>query len=169
MIYLPLQGRLLERRSFQSMSPLEMIAEVQARAGSRRILLGLHPGESYSPEERAAVEKIAAADPRITVKTGSMTEALCSCDLVVTENSTGALSGFFFDKPAVLFAESDFHHAMPQVSRLGVDEAFRQAEESAPAYAEYLYWFVELNAIKADTAEAEGKILETCRRHGWEI
>lgn len=169
MIYVPLQGRLLEHRSFQAMSPVEMIAQVQARAGLRKILLGLHPGETYGDDELAAVQQIADKDSRVTLQTGGMEEALRLCDLVVTQNSAAALSGFFFKKPALLFAESDFHHAMPQVARVGVDEAFRMAEQSPPAFAEYLYWFIELNSIKADTPEAPGKIVETCRRAGWEV
>lgn len=169
MIYVPLQGRLLDHRSFQSMSPVEMIDEVQARAGSRLILLGLHPGENYAADEIAAVERIAAADPRVSLQTGGMDEALRICDLVVTENSSAALSGFFFRKPAVLFGETDFHHQMPRVSQLGVDEAWRAAEAITPAYARYLYWFIQLNSIKADTADAENQILETCRSYGWEV
>lgn len=169
MIYVPLQGRLLDHRSFQAMSPVEMIGEVQARAGSRRIMLGLHPGESYSADEIAAVERIAQADPRVNLQTGGMEEALRACDLVVTQNSSAALSGFFFRKPALLFGETDFHHQMPRVSQLGVDQAWRTAEALTPAYARYLYWFIQLNAIKADTADAENQIIETCRSYGWEI
>lgn len=47
-----------------------MIVEVQARAGDKRILLGLHPGEDYSDEERATLDAIAANDPRVMVQTG---------------------------------------------------------------------------------------------------
>lgn len=169
LIYVPLQGRLLDHRSFQSMSPVEMIGEVQARAGDRRILLGLHPSETYSTQEREAVERIAESDSRITLRTGGMEQALKLCDFVVTQNSTAALSGLFFRKPAVLFGESDFHHLMPRVSQLGVDEAWRQVETARPPVARYLYWFLQLNAIKADTDEAPDQILEACRRHGWEI
>jgi hypothetical protein len=169
LIYVPLQGRLLDHRSFQTMSPVEMIGEVQARAGDRRILLALHPGETYSGEEITAVERIAAGDPRVTLQTGGMDEALRLCDLVVTQNSAAALSGFFFRKPALLFGESDFHHEMPRVSQLGVDEAWRTVAGARPAFARYLYWFIQLNAIKADTDEAEARIVETCRNHGWEV
>lgn len=168
-IYVALQGRLLDRRSFQSMSPVDMIAAVQARAGDRRIRLGLHPGETYRGEERAALDEIAAADPRVSVQTGGMVEALQVCDHVVTENSTAALSGFFFKKPAILFGETDFHHQMPRLSRLGARGAWSTVESTAPDYAKYLYWFIHLNAIKADTAEAETRILDTCRSHGWEV
>lgn len=169
LIYVPLQGRLLAHRSFQSMSPVDMIAEVQGRAGARRILLGLHPGENYSPDEIAAIERIAADDPRVSVQTGGMEEALRVCNFVVTQNSAAALSGFFFRKPALLFAETDFHHAMPRVSQLGVDEAWRRVEEGGPPMAHYLYWFIHLNAIKADTGEAGAQIIETCKSHGWEV
>lgn len=169
LIYVPLQGRLNDHRSFQSMSPVEMIGEVQARAGDRRIVLGLHPGERYSAQEREAVERIAENDSRVTLQTGGMEQALRHCDFVVTQNSTAALSGLFFRKPAVLFGESDFHHLMPRVSQLGVDEAWRQVESARPPVARYLYWFLQLNAIKADTEDAPGQILEACRRHGWDV
>ncbi|WP_298499207.1 hypothetical protein [uncultured Maritimibacter sp.] len=165
LIYVPLQGRLLEHRSFQTMSPLEMIGAVQAQAGDRRILLGLHPGEAYSEDEITAVTAIAKADPRVTLQTGGMEEALRTCDLVVTMNSTAALSGYFFQKPAVLFAKSDFHHVMPNVAALGVDEAFRRAEAETPDFAAYLYWFIQLNSIKADAPGAGDAILATCRAH----
>lgn len=169
LIYVPLQGRLLDHRSFQTMSPVEMITEVQARAGNRRILLGLHPDENYTPKELAALAEIAEKDRRITLKTGGMAEALRACDLVVTENSSAALSAMFFEKPAMLFARTDFHHQMAQVAQLGVDAAWQAVEEATPEYAEYLYWFIHLNAIKADVPAAETNILETCRRFGWTV
>lgn len=168
-IYVALQGRLRDHRSFQTMSPLEMIAEVQARAGSRKILLGLHPGEHYSPKELAAVERIEASDPRVTLQMGGMEEALRACDFTVTQNSTAALSGFFFRKPAILFGETDFHHAMARVSKLGVDEAWNRVENANPPYARYMHWFIQMNAIKADEADAPAQILDTCRAHGWNV
>lgn len=169
MVYIPLQGRLLEHRSFQSMSPLAMIREIQARAGDRRIVVGLHPGETYLPEEIAALETLTQADSRLILQTGGMQEALRCCDLVVTQNSTAALSGFFFQKPAILFAKSDFHHQMPGIVELGIDEAFRRAQQRTPDFARYLYWFIHLNAIKADEPEAPERILSRCRDHGWTV
>lgn len=169
MIYVPLQGRLLEHRSFQSMSPLDMIREVQARAGDRRVVLGLHPGETYATEEIAALEALTQADSRMILQTGGMQAALRRCDLVVTQNSTAALSGFFFQKPAILFAKSDFHHQMPGAGALGIDEAFREARDSTPDFARYLYWFIHLNAIKADEADAPDRIIARCREHGWDV
>lgn len=170
LVYVALQGRLSEHRSFQSMSPFDMIEEVRARAGDKRILLGLHPAEAYSDADHATLNAMAKADPRITIQTGGMEEALRICDLVVTQNSAAALSGFFYEKPAILFGQTDFHHAMVQVGSRTVDEAWQQAEETRPAYAEYLYWFIAENAIKADVeGEAEARIIDACRRHGWEI
>lgn len=169
MIYIPLQGRLSEHRSFQSMSPLDMIREVQARTGDRRIVLGLHPGETYAADEIAALEALTRADSRISLQTGGMEEALRRCEMVVTQNSSAALSGFFFQKPAILFAKSDFHHQMAGVAELGVDGAFQAAREQTPDFARYLYWFIHLNAIKADEPDAPERILSRCRDHGWDV
>lgn len=169
MIYVPLQGLLNDHRSFQTMSPLNMIQEVQQYAGDRRILLGLHPGETYEPEELAALETICAEDSRISVQTGGMEDALKTCDFVVTQNSTAALSAMFFGKPAALFAKTDFHHILPNVGDHGPKEAMRIAEGAALPYAPYLYWFIQLNAIKADEEGAGPKIIAACHRHGWEI
>ncbi|MBV7380092.1 hypothetical protein [Maritimibacter dapengensis] len=170
MVYVALQGRLADHRSFQTMSPLDMVRDVQERAGDLRILLGLHPGETYSKAERKALEETAAADSRVKIQTGGMDDALRSCDLVVTQNSAAALSGFFFQKPAVLYGESDFHHQMQRVAKLGASEAWRRAQEVTPDYARYLFWFLQLNSIKADVeGEAEAKILATCRDHGWMV
>lgn len=168
-IYVALQGLLAEHRSFQSMSPLEMIHAVQDYAGARKIILGLHPGETYSDAELAALETISTKDARVTVQTGRMEEALRSCDLVVTQNSTAALSGLFFGKPAALFARSDFHHLLPSTFEQSPEEAMAQAEGLALPFAAYLYWFVELNSIKADAPDAGDKILAICRANGWQI
>lgn len=169
LVYVALQGKLSEHRSFQTMSPFDMVRDTLARAGDRRILLGLHPGEDYSAEDRREIAAF-KSDPRVQVQTGDMEEALRVADLVVTQNSAAALSGFFFRKPAVLYAETDFHHQMPRVSKLGAPEAWRRAEEVTPDFERYLYWFIQLNSIKADEdGVAERQIIETCRRHGWVV
>ncbi|WP_300518489.1 hypothetical protein [Aliiroseovarius sp.] len=167
-VYLPLQGRLMERRSFQTMSPMEMIRTVQA-ATDKPILLGLHPGEDYSAAEREAVQKIADADPRVTLQTGGMIEALQCCDYVVTQNSTAALSGFFFHKPAVLFGQIDFHHQMLNVAELGRDRALSEVKSATPAFDQYLHWFIHQNSIKADVPDADQQIITALQKRGWDV
>ncbi len=167
-VYVPLQGRLLERRSFQTASPLEMIHAVQQSTG-KPILLALHPGEDYSDAELAAVQAIADADPRVSLQTGGMVEALKCCDHVVTQNSTAALSGFFFHKPAVLFGQIDFHHQMQNVAELGQDRALSDVKAAAPAFDQYLYWFIHQTAIKADAPDVSTRIVELLQRRGWEV
>ena len=98
-----------------------------------------------------------------------MQEALRVCDYVVTENSSAALSGMFFHKPAILFAKIDFHHIALNVEDLGVEEAFRRVGGHSPDYDTYLHWFIALNSIKADAEDAEAQILAAVRRHGWRV
>lgn len=167
-VYVPLQGRLLEHRSFQAASPIEMIRAVQGST-DKPILLGLHPGEDYSDGELAAVQALADADPRMSLQMGGMVEALRVCDYVVTQNSTAALSGFFFHKPAVLFGQIDFHHQMQNVHVLGQDRALFDVKTATPAFDQYLHWFIQENAIKADAPEADAQIIATLQRRGWEV
>ena len=168
-VYVPLQGMLLKRRGFQTASPIEMINTVLRQDTKRRILVGLHPNESYSHEEVLALQKLADANPSLSIQTGGMNEALRICDYVVTENFSAALSGFFFGKPAILFARIDFHHIGLNIEDLGADEAFERVAQHQPDFEKYLYWFIQLNAIKAGDDNAEDAIIETVRQHGWKV
>ena len=165
-VFVPLQGRLTERRSFQAMSPLAMIEEVLARI-DLPVLATLHPNESYSAEELAALDRLAERHPRLTVQRGGSMAALQRCSLVVTENSSMAFEGFFLEKPAILFAEVDFHHIAASVPRDGIAAAF--APRPRPDFARYLQWFLKERAINAGRPECEAQILAALRRHGWPI
>jgi hypothetical protein len=168
-VFVPLQGMLLDHRSFQSMSPVEMLEVTLEQIPHAPILATLHPKETYSPAEMQALEGLVAQHPRLRVATGGAVEALAACDLVVTQNSAAAFSGYFFGKPAVLFAEIDFHHIAASVSRLGVVAAFRAAREAAPEYDRYLWWFLAGQSIAAGSPTAEAQILAAMRRGGWPI
>lgn len=168
-VFVPLQGLLLDKRSFQAMSPIEMLECVLDEMPDRTVLATLHPKEAYAPAELQALDALAARHSRLSVATGGATAALAACDLVVTQNSAVAFNGYFFGKPAVLFAEIDFHHIAASVPRLGVAAAFRAVRDMAPAYDRYLKWFLADNAIAAGSPYAEAQILAALRRGGWPI
>lgn len=164
-IFMPLQGKLLEHRHFQSQSPMEMIKATLAADPSRKIIATLHPRETYSQTE---LDRLAGFGDRFEVSNRPSIELLASCDYVVTENSAMALSGFFAQKPAVLFAEIDFHHIAGSVPHIGVQAAF-QAVKKPPPFAHYLHWFFKDNAISAVTDDAIPRIQGRLREHGWPI
>ncbi len=168
-IYVPLQGRLDEQRTFQTCTPLEMLAHALARAEGRRVIAALHPRESYSLTEMAALEQLGATHPQLELRTGEMEALLPCCDLVVTQNSSAAFNGFFFDKPAVLFGRTDFHHIAANVADLGIDGAFDAATRMQPDFAGYIWWFWQVMAINAGRAEAPDKIADAMRRAGWPV
>lgn len=167
-VFVPLQGRLLDHRSFQSMSPLAMLQEVLGRS-ARPVLATLHPSESYTTAETDALARLADRFPRLTVQAGGSDRALQDCDLVVTQNSAMAFRGYFFRKPAILFAKIDFHHIAASVPHLGLTEAFYRAERSAPDFDGYLYWFLKGQSINAGHADCEDQIRTSLRRNGWPI
>lgn len=167
-IFMPLQGRLREHRSFQTMSPKAMIEACLQADPRREIRATLHPKEVYDPEDFAMLETVSQRFPRFQLIKADARELLWRCDYVVTQNSSLALSGFFAKKPAVLFAGIDFHHIAGSVARDGVAAAFAQIEARAP-FVPYLYWFFKTHMINGGAEDAEAQILARMRACGWPV
>jgi hypothetical protein len=168
-IYMPLQGRLSEHRSFQTMSPVQMIERTLETDPGREVLATLHPKETYAAEDRAAMEALMARYPALRLSDRPMEELLAGADYVVTQNSSAALAGFFFGKPAVLFARSDFHHIAEDVCSTGIEDAFSRVTDAARPFDRYLYWFLQLQSINAGRPDAPDQILRTVRERGWQV
>jgi hypothetical protein len=168
-VYVPLQGRLTECRSFQAASPVEMVEAVLHHDPDRLVIATFHPRETYGDAERQAIYSLAERHPRLSVKTGSMERLLPGCDYVVTQNSSAAFNGILFEKPFILFGKSDFHHIGANVQALGQSEAFRTVTEHVPDFAAYLWWFWQEMSINAGRDEAEAKIAAAFARGGWPI
>ncbi len=165
-VYMPLQGRLTEHRSFQSCTPLEMIHRTRAAWPDKRIVATLHPKEVYSTAEIAALEAIADRDSLLDVRTGEMDSLLPTCDCVVTQNSSAAFNGYFFGKPAIMFAKIDFHH----IALRGDDPAsFLRIADHRPDYARYIWWFWQDQSINAGHPIAPAKIAARLARFGWPV
>ena len=168
-IFMPLQGVLQRRRHFQSMSPIRMIDATLQADLSRPILATLHPNESYSDQDMVALQAIASRESRFVLSNAPSHDLLCGCDYVVTQNSSMVMTGYFAQKPAILFAEIDFHHIAQSVPRLGIERAFRKVLKKPPDFAAYLLWFMRYNAIAQFANDAEAKIATRLRQLGWPV
>lgn len=168
-VYIPLQGRLKGHRSFQAMRPLDMIKATLKSEKSRKIVLGLHPNETYEKDELHALHKLIEDHPRLSLSDADLVDLVRGADYIVTQNSAVALTGYFFHKPAVLFGRIDFHHIASNVHELGVKEAFRQVKNASPDYDSYLFWFLQKMSINAGRDDVESRILETVRARGWQV
>lgn len=166
-VYVPLQGRLLDHRSFQSCSPLGMLEHVLTHDRTRRVVATLHPKESYSRVDLTALEQLADQHTRLTIETGQMERWLRGCDYVVTQNSSAAFAGYFFGKPAAVFAKIDFAHIAADVTKIGVEQALRIVPDMAPDYAGYVHWFWQKQAINAGRSDAMDRIARKFKRAGW--
>lgn len=166
-VYVPLQGRLLSHRSFQFCSPIEMVEYLLEHDRSRNIVATLHPKETYSDEEKAALLHLEKKHARLTIGDQGMVSLLQRCDYVATQNSAVALSGFFFRKPAILFGRINFHHIAANVHDLGPEKAIAQVTELNPDYDAYLFWFFQIMSINAGKPDAEEKILDVLKKVGW--
>jgi hypothetical protein len=109
-VYVPLQARLPIKRSFQSCSPMEMLEITLRECGSSKVVATIHPRHEYMDAELAALHAFADKQDRLTIDTGNMETHLANCRYIVTQNSSVAISGYFHERPVILFAEVDFHH-----------------------------------------------------------
>jgi len=164
-----LQGKLCRRRSQQHMSPVDMIKATIAHEPDRQIWLKLHPKETYSDKERAAIAAF-VDNPRIQIYDGDLDAALHACDYTVTQNSAVLLRGLFYRTPAILFGDCEYHHPFQSVRRgVPVADAFACVMTDRPDFAKYAYWYLQLNCINTSREWAEETILEQCRWFGWDI
>ena len=165
-IYVPLQGKLTQKRSFQSASPLRMLETVVHRAEGRRVIATLHPREDYSEMEHAHLAEM-VEDGLIELSDKPMQVLLPRCVFVATENSSVAVMGYFLAKPALLFGQIDFHHIAGSVPKQGLPEAYRTIQGPEPDYARYLYWFFQMQALNVWRPDFSERLLARLSEHGW--
>ena len=168
-IYLPLQGRLMQQRSFQAASPIDMIKATLAAAPDREIHVTQHPTETYSQVETDALAVLTRDHPRVVLSSRNAVELARDCAYVVTQNSSAAMTGYFHRKPAVLFGRIDFHHIAANVHKLGAAQAIGRVHDMRPPFAKYLFWFFQTMMINAGREDAEAKIIATVRARDWDI
>lgn len=166
-VYVPLQGKLEAHRSFQTMSPFEMIDHVIEAEPDRRIVITTHPNEEYTDAEREKLATLALKHERVLLGHGRMSPLLIGCDYIVAQNSSVAFAGFFHHKPALLFAKIDFHHIAVNVDEVGTKAGFEAVRAAAPAYDQYLHWFLKDTAINAGNDEAGDRIVAMLHAEGW--
>ena len=166
-VFVPLQGRLQQHRSFQSQSPLDMIRTTLAAFPDRQVKATLHPKEDYTDEDRRLLAQIAAEHPAFHLVQADAKDLLATCDLVVTQNSSVALTGYFAQKPAILFAGVDFHHIAASVWRDGQEAALTPRPD--PDFIAYLWWFFQRQSINAGGPDAPDRIRARLKRHGFPV
>lgn len=165
-VLVPLQGHLRRCRSFQTMSPVQMLDHVAATG--RPTVATLHPRERYDAADHAALARLTARHPNLSLG-GDTAALLRDCAFVATQNSGVAFDGYILGKPAVLFGQIDFHHIGLNVAPLGAGPALAAADDHAPDYARYLWWFLQEQSINASRPEAPERILAAMRKGGWPI
>jgi len=169
-VFVPLQGMLFDHRSFQAMSPLEMLESVLDEMPQSPVLATLHPKETYTPAELQALQSLTARYPRpqgrdrrrhrgaCRLRSGGHAKFWCRLQRSISSTS-----------PPCCLPKPYFHHIAASVPRLGVAAAFRAVRDAAPDYDRYLKWFLADNAIAAGNDQAEAQILAALRRGAWPI
>lgn len=167
--FMPLQGRLLHKRHFQTCSPVQMIEAALKSDPNRPIRATLHPREDYSADELQALDDIQqASGGRFSLSQTPSMHLLAGCDYVVTQNSTLALIGMFAQKTPILFAEIDFHHLAGSLPHIGLDAAYAGLHRPRK-WGAYLHWYFKENAITTRDDDAAAQIVARMAGLGWPI
>lgn len=164
-VLIALQGVIRRCRSFQTMTPVEMVESV-GQSGLKGIIT-LHPREVYDADDHAALAAVIAHYPNLRMANpGEDSRALLpDCLGVVTMNSAVAFDGYMISKPAVLFGQIDFHHIALNVADLGAAAALAALPTHRPDFDAYLHWFLG-HAIDAMAPDAEDQITRALTRCG---
>ncbi len=168
-VYVPLQGVLTKKRSFQSMSPIEMIKQLAKSERHRTIFVTLHPNETYSSDEISELQSTIEKFPNLNLSDESANRLSSACEYIVTQNSGTAFKAFFLEKPTILCAGVDFHHITVDAGNVGMSEAVKRVIEHKPDYKSYVYWFLQNQAINAGKPDAKEKIRKRLRHLGWQV
>lgn len=168
-VFVPLQGHILEKRSWQFATTDQMIRSIVQHDPDRKILVKPHPKERYSRAEKSYISSLSDLE-NVTITDADTNSLLSQCAYVVTQNSAVAFEGFLYQKAAILFAQSDFAHICETVKdpALAAD-AFAKISLHRPAFEKFIFWYLQLNCINAGRDDAEHVILRMVRDCGWDI
>ncbi len=153
-----LQGNQPQERGLTYCSTGAMLRAVVAGAQGRTVLVKPHP---LALDHDAEIIDAAIADGYpIHATVANVHDMIAASVVTVSFNSAVALEGFLHRKPAILFGPSDFHHFCETVR----DPAdFPQALDRVFArptggYAQYLYWYFELNCVNLHAPAFEAHV-----------
>jgi hypothetical protein len=168
-VLVALQGKLLDHRRGQEMSPFEMLQATIAQETSRRILIKFHPKEKYTERELTAVWGLCNV-PRVQIYEGDLNKALQNCAYVVSQNSSVILKGLFYRKPSIIFADCEYHHPFQSLRKSAtLTSAFSSVLINQPAFEKFAYWYFQCNCINTSREWAGDMILQHLRDFGWKI
>jgi hypothetical protein len=168
-VLVALQGKLLDHRRGQEMSPIDMLKATIAQETSRQILIKFHPKEKYTEAELAAVRGL-CNEPRVQIYEGDLNRALQNCAYIVSQNSSVILKGLFYRKPSIVFAECEYHHPFQSLRKNAtLASAFSNVLINQPAFEKFAYWYFQCNCINTSREWAGDMILQQLRDFGWKI
>lgn len=149
-IVIALQADLLRKRSFQSVSPIDMLKREVESSDGRRCIAALHPRANYSSREAAALNAVSEAHGNLMVQKGDTESLLPGAARLVTQNSTVAVAAYLAHVPVTLYAKADFHHIATQ------DDA--APKDAAHDFDRYVFWLLTTSTIRAGKPDVVDQI-----------
>lgn len=167
-VFVALQGLLSKQRSWQSMTPLEMVQRTVEIEEKRPIFIKLHPNEQYSDEELTFLHDLCDGD-RIRMVEGDLNALMASCAYTVSMNSAVSFKALLFGKPGILFGDAEFHHPFQNVRQQGLTQCFDGVLKDTVEYEKYIFWYLRKQMIHNFAPSTDRDILRHCKNLGWKL
>ena len=119
----------------------ELLCAVTQGANGRPIIAKPHPINDPQPD-LDLIARFATQGHDIRATDANVHDILQSCCATVSFNSAVALEGFLHHKPAILFGQSDFHHAATTLySPADFSAALETALHTEKDHKAFLHWY----------------------------
>lgn len=137
-----------------------MIRAVAKNSNGRPVVVKAHP-VSNGENDRKLILKLLSEGLDLFLTEANIHDILSKCEVTVSFNSAVAIEGFFYNKPAILFGRSDFHHCCETVSDpKNFSEALSRALTSSWNYPAYLYWYFTTFCFSLNDPEVDNAIMK---------
>jgi hypothetical protein len=164
-----LQGPSEPVSAAQYMTEMEMMQAVIAHKGTRRVIVKHHP-RNPDPKMVKWLDNQAKKDKSIQVVDAHVHDMLRACAFSVSVCSGVSFESILFQKPTVVFGQTDFHHCAQTVRHVDqVEAAFEQVLNRDFPYKEFILWIWGRHCVNIRRANFLDKVVQRMGARGFDI
>lgn len=162
-----LQGENPQRWGTAHCDTKTMIRTVAEHAGGRPVVVKAHPISDVMNERNMLLD-LMSEGLELYPTDANIHDILRKCVVTVSFNSAVAIEGFLYNKPAILFGRSDFHHCCEAVREPSeFVNALAQALDGSRDYQRFLYWYFTTFCLSLNDPEVDEKIMKRFAKAGF--
>ena len=137
---------------------MKEILETTSASIDGTIYVKLHPLQTE--EERREIIDFCAKFENLQIQEASIHDLIAASEIVISQNSAVGFEAMMHQTPAILCAQSDYHHAaLSAKSPTALVDALQNAHEfdNSFPYKKYFYWFLHNHMLEVQKPDFEDR------------